>query len=71
MGVCTSFVQEEQQYLQSIAMTSATDVLEDVSIRPDIQILEFEVVSEHPPSISGCTLILRQLPVRHNRAVDQ
>ena len=41
VGVHISFVQQEQQDPQCIPMTSAIYVLEDVSIDPDILILEF------------------------------
>ena len=41
VGVQISFVQEEQQDPQCIPMTAAIYVLEDVSIHPDILILEF------------------------------
>ena len=62
VGVRISFVQEEQQELQCIPMTSAIYVLEDVSIHPDILI---------PPFLPGCMPILRQLLVRHNQVVEQ
>ena len=71
-GVRTSFIQEEQQDLQYDPTTSAIDVLEVVSIYPDILILEiFEVAFEHPPFLPGCTPTLRQLLIRHNRVVEQ
>ena len=41
MGVRISFVQEGQQDPQCIPMTVVIYVLEDVSIHPDILILEF------------------------------
>ena len=71
VGVHASFVQEEQQDLQCTPTTSAIYVLEGVSIHLDTMIFEFEEFFEHPPSLPGCTLTLRQLLVRHNREVEQ
>ena len=70
MGVRTNFVQEEQQDLQCTSTTSAIYVLEDVSIHLGHSDWEFKVVFEHPPFLPGCTLILRQLLVQHNRVVE-
>ena len=54
MGVRINFVREVPQDLQCLPRISNTCVVEDVSTRRDILILEFRATWQRPPISLGC-----------------
>ena len=66
---CTDFVQEEQLSLRYWTMILTICVVVDESKCLDIAILEFSIIWEHRPFLSGNEQIVHQLLVLRNLAI--